>query len=349
MKAAQVLSRAFYAGLAGYLPVDAALGEARKAALLASEMAGTGSGCDWALPVLFSRSGDNALLSEPAPLARPQIERAPFEPETVLIPAGRFVMGRDAGDGVGVGESPQHTLELPAYRIGRTPVTNAQYAQFVHATRRAVTSETGWQLAVVGQVPPPGREQHPVVGVTWDDAVAYCRWLSEHSTKGDRSAHASSNDHDAAVSRRRYRLPSEAEWERAARGPGGRIYPWGDKFDAQRCNAEPAGLGKVSAVGTFSPDGDTPEGAVDMAGNVWEWTGTAWGRDVAAAEYMYPYRVDDGREDPQPADGPLREYRICRGGSFREQAERVTGSARSRHLADSRAGARGFRVVMEVE
>ena len=341
MGAAQVLARAFYAALARYQPVDAALGEARKAALFATAARSSAtdtamaSGCDWALPVLFSRSDDNALLAEPDPNTKPQIERSPFEPESVLMPAGRFVMGRDAGDGVGAGESPQHMLELPAYRIGRTPVTNAQYAQFVHATRRAVASETGWQLAAVGQIPPPGREQHPVVGVTWDDAVAYCRWLSEHSSS------------DKA--QRRYRLPSEAEWERAARGVSGRLYPWGNQFDSQRCNAEPAGLGDASAAGSYSPAGDTPEGVADLAGNVWEWTSTRWGRDANTPEYALPYRPDDGREEPNPSAGPLREYRICRGGSFRDRAERVTGYARSKQLADSRARNRGFRVAMDIE
>ena len=345
MQAAQVLARAFYAGIAGSLPVDTALGEARKAVLLDGSLRSgntdsLGSACDWALPVLFTRANDNGLVAAPIraqpaqatqaePLASPEIVRKPFEPQTVLIGAGPFVMGRDLGKDVGKGESPRHTVELGAYRIARTSVTNVQYAQFVRETRRAVAPESGWQLAAVGQIPPPGREQQPVVGVTWDDAVAYCRWLSERST-------------------RCYRLPTEAEWERGARGVEGRVYPWGDEFDQQRCNAEPTGVGDVTAVGLFSPAGDTPEGLADMAGNVWEWTSTAWGRDAAAAEYGYPYAADDGREDPSPGVGPLREYRLCRGGSFRDKAERVTGSARSRQLADSRARSRGFRVVLEI-
>jgi formylglycine-generating enzyme required for sulfatase activity len=345
MQAAQVLARTFYGGIAGYLPVDAALGEARKAVLLDSSLHSgntdnLGGGCDWALPVLFSRASDNVLVAAPPPaqlaqaaqadpLAAPETERKTFEPQTVLIGAGPFVMGRDPGEDVGKGESPRHTVELGAYRIGRTAVTNAQYAQFVRATRLAVAPESGWQLAAVGQIPPPGREQHPIVGVTWDDAVAYCQWLSERST-------------------RRYRLPTEAEWERAARGVEGRVYPWGDEFDQQRCNAEPMGVGDVTAVGSFSPAGDTPEGLADMAGNIWEWTSTAWGRDAASAEYGYPYAADDGREDLNPAVGPLREYRICRGGSFRDKAERVTGSARGRQPADSRARSRGFRVVLDI-
>ena len=104
----------------------------------------------------------------------------------------------------------------------------------------------------------------------------------------------------------------------------------------------------MTAVGAYSPAGDTPEGLADMAGNVWEWTSTAWGRDAAVAEYTYPYAAGDGREDPRPAAGPLREYRICRGGCFRDKAERVTGSARGRQPADSRARSRGFRVVLDI-
>jgi formylglycine-generating enzyme required for sulfatase activity len=239
-------------------------------------------------------------------------------------------MGRPAGMGATPGESPAHRVTLPAFRIGRTPVTNAQYAHFVRATRQPVAPELAWQLAGIGQVPPPGREDHPVTGVTWDEAVHYCRWLSESTG-------------------RRYRLPSEAEWERAARGAEGRLYPWGDEFDVARCNAAPGGRGQTTAVRAYSPGGDSPEGVADLAGNVWEWTGTAWGRDPNVAEYGYPYQADDGRENPAPAPGPLRELRICRGGSFGDGPERMTGSARRRQAADSRSRRCGLRVVLEVE
>ena len=183
----------------------------------------------------------------------------PFEPETVLIPGGPFLMGSEPGPGVPEHETPQHEVDLPAYRIAKYPVSNAQYAEFVTQAGVAVAPEAGWTLAAVGQVPPPGQEHHPAVGVSWDEATAYCRWLSERTG-------------------RPYRLPSEAEWEKAARGADGRRYPWGDDFDAARCNGVSSDLGGTMPVGSFSPMGDSSCGCADMAGNVWEWTNTRWGR-----------------------------------------------------------------------
>jgi formylglycine-generating enzyme required for sulfatase activity len=172
-----------------------------------------------------------------------------FEPEMVLIPAGEFLMGsdpsvdKDARDN----EQPQHTLSLPDYYLAKTPVTNAQYAAFVQATTYH-RQPGGWEHGK----PPKGREDHPVVNVTWHDAVTYCRWLSE-------------------VTGRPYRLPSEAEWEKGARGSDGRIYPWGNQWDAKRCNTRESGKRDTTPVGAF-PEGASPYGLLDMAGNVWEWT-----------------------------------------------------------------------------
>ena len=267
-------------------------------------------------------------LRQRAELLQPELKRKPFEPETILIPAGPFLMGSDE-PAAREEERPQHKVTLPDFRIGKYPVTNDQYLAFVQQSRHPVAPEMAWRLAAVGQEPPPDSYQHPVVGVSWDDATAYCRWWRERTE-------------------RRYRLPTEAAWERAARGTTGRRYPWGGDFAAERCNAAPAGLGMPSAVGTFSPQGDTPEGVADLAGNVWEWTSTCWGPDAAAPQYRYPYRSDDGRENPAAPEGPFREYRICRGGSFRDKPERVTGATRARFLADSRHPARGFRVAIEV-
>jgi hypothetical protein len=118
------------------------------------------------------------------------VSRASFEPETVYVPGGSFLMGSDGGEGVYEYEKPRYVLVLPAYRIARYAITNGQYLEFVRRTRAAVPGEMGWLLASVGQEPPPGKGEHPVVGVSWDEAVGYCRWLSE-------------------VTRRPYRLPSE--------------------------------------------------------------------------------------------------------------------------------------------
>jgi len=254
---------------------------------------------------------------------------AAFEPETVYVAAGPFVMGSSSGgDGVYGYETPQYSVHLPAYRIGRSPITNAQFFEFVRRTRSAVPAEMGWQLAPMGQLPPPGRVDHPVVGVSWDDAVSYCRWLSD-------------------ATHRAYRLPNEAEWEKAARGSDGRRYPWGDDFAMQRCNSLESGIGTTTAVGTYGLRGASVYGCNDMAGNVWEWTSTIWGMDRGQAEFGPPFVLGDGR-DRLEQSSPFRELRICRGGSFHEPADRVTCTARSRQAADARDGRRSFRVALTI-
>lgn len=192
----------------------------------------------------------------------------------LVIPAGPFTMGsreyRDA--------KPPQTLELPTYLIGRTEVTNRQFAAFVRAT--GYRAEGNWRKAAG-----PGREEHPVVSVSWSDARAYCRWAG-------------------------LRLPSEAEWEKAARGTDGRIYPWGPRWEPERCNnralADPLLLPRMAPLyqgrGTLPvgslPQGASPYGALDMAGNVFEWT--------ASAFLPYPYVPDSGREAEAPVEVSLR-------------------------------------------
>jgi len=216
--------------------------------------------------------------------------------ELVEVPAGVFLMGSDkTKDELAYGdEEPQHTRTLPAYRIGKYPVTNGQYAAFVAATGHAAPSH--WR----GNQPPPELRNHPVVNVTWHDAVDYCVWLSQ------------------AVGRE-MRLPTEAEWERAARHTDGRIYPWDNDFDAGRCNMADTGIGGTSPVGIF-PAGDAVCGAADMAGNVWEWTSSLWGKDWQKPEFGYPYDATDGRENLNAPDAVLR---TLRGGSFRSIARLV--------------------------
>jgi len=152
----------------------------------------------------------------------------PFEPEMVLIPAGEFTVGSDPRldqDAVDDGQ-PQHRLHLPDYYLAKTPVTNAQYAAFVQATGHRLPER--W----IGGQPPPGKEHHPVVYVSWHDAMAYCHWLAQETGQP-------------------YRLPNEAEWEKGARGSRG---------DEERCNT------------ASGKQGASPDDLLDMAGNVWEWT-----------------------------------------------------------------------------
>jgi formylglycine-generating enzyme required for sulfatase activity len=241
-----------------------------------------------ALGQVLRALGVRVLPPEPAPprVTVPEavlpavLERLkPFEPEMVLIPAGEFLMGSDpsvdktARDR----EQPQHTLYLPDYYLARTPLTNAQYAAFVQATGHQQPER--WE----GGKPPRGKEYHPVVNVSWHDAVAYCDWLAE-------------------VTGRPYGLPSEAEWEKGARGSEGRLYPWGNRWDTERCNTLEGGPPDTTLVGAY-PHGASPYGLLDMAGNVWEWTRSLY-RD-------YPYDPEDGREDVR-----AKGARVLRGGSW---------------------------------
>src|SRR5262249_20343751 len=154
-------------------------------------------------------------------------------------------------------EQPQHLIYLPDYRLAKTPVTNAQYRAFVLGTDHEAPQD--W----TNKTPPSGEEDHPVIGVSWYDAINYCEWLSEVTVRGDG-------------------LPSEAEWEKGARGTDGRIYPWGNRWDVTRCNPMESGLGKTTAIHAY-PLGASSYGLLDMAGNVWEWTRSLWG-------FTYPYR-----------------------------------------------------------
>jgi formylglycine-generating enzyme required for sulfatase activity len=238
------------------------------------------------------------------------IERVkPFEPQMVLIPAGDFLMGsdpsvdQDAYDD----EQPQHPLSLPDYYLAKTPLTNAQYAAFVQATGHQQPEH--WE----GGKPPKGKEDHPVVNVSWHDAVAYCNWLSE-------------------VTGRPYRLPSEAEWEKGARGTDGRLYPWGNQWDAERCNSFEGDKGDTTPVGAY-PQGASPYGLLDMAGNVWEWT--------RSVDKSYPYDPDDGRENLE-----AKGLRVLRGGAFVNDSGYVRCASRYRSSPDGRSRSRGFRVVV---
>jgi serine/threonine-protein kinase len=180
----------------------------------------------------------------------------PVKMEFVLVPAGEFLMGSDPAKDkyANDDEQPQHVLTLPDYYIGKYPVTNAQYAAFVQATGHEAGDKwlkKGWLSAGKIQFP-SGGEDHPAIYVSWHDAVAFCRWASQQS--------------DYLI-----RLPTEAEWEKAARGTDGRIYPWGNQPPtAELCNFR-RGVGDTTPVGKYSPQGDSPYGVADMSGNVWEW------------------------------------------------------------------------------
>ena len=213
-------------------------------------------------------------------------------------------------------ERPQHRLYLPEFYIGKHPVTNGQYAVFVKQTQAAAPSH--WKRGKI----PVGKEQHPVVEVSWNEATAFCRWVSQET--------------DETV-----RLASEAEWEKAARGVDGRLYPWGNQpATAELCNFH-QNIGDTTPVGQY-PKGASPCGALDMAGNVMEWTLSLWGKDFDKPQFGYPYKSTDGREDLQ-AMVDIR--RVLRGGSYYYYDESVRCAFRGRNLPDARFNHIGFRVV----
>jgi formylglycine-generating enzyme required for sulfatase activity len=200
------------------------------------------------------------------------------EPEWVTIPAGEFWMGGDNLDN----EKPAHKLTLPEYHIGRVPITNAQYALYIQDAK--IRPPEHWRGGNV----PSGLGNHPVVNVSWEDALAYCQWLGEKIEK--------------LVS-----LPSEAEWEKAARGDKDkRKYPWGNDWREAHCNSYELGLDDTTPVGLFL-NSTSPYGLLDMNGNVCEWT-----RTIGDDKFAYPYQGNDGRENLSQKSAK----RILRGGSF---------------------------------
>lgn len=251
--------------------------------------------------------------------------RADFEPEMVRIPAGPFLMGSDKNKDKKAydDELPQHMLELPEYWIGKYPVTNRQYQVFIQESN--YRPPPNWD----GDQYPEGKADHPVVHVTWHDALAYCDWLREKTGKP-------------------YTLPSEAEWEKAARGPDGRIYPWGNIWDPARCNSKKGGVGGTTSVGQYSPQGDSPYGCADMAGNAREWTRSLYGRLDSKTlgvkdRFNYPYKFDDGRENLKATDDWIR---VLRGGSFNSNDWGMRAAVRHRLNPYSRNGNGGFRLAI---
>ncbi|MAT42187.1 MAG: hypothetical protein CL609_07585 [Anaerolineaceae bacterium] len=230
------------------------------------------------------------------------------------VPAGPFVMGDDTGSD---NEKPVHEVDVAAFYIGKYPVTNMAYQRYMDDIGRA------WQF-------PQGREQHPVVNMRWYDARDYAVWAG-------------------------MRLLTEAEWEKAAtwkvdgnnalglQGNSGEMvpkrtkpqgrklrYPWGDTFDANRCNTEESGPIDTTSVRDYSSQGDSPFGVADMVGNVWEWTSTLFRN--------YPYDAADGREDPAG-----NSNRVLRGGSYINNQSSARGGYRHFYEPDHNDGNYGFR------
>ncbi len=225
------------------------------------------------------------------------------------IPAGPFLMGSDkrrdsqAYDD----ELPQGAVTLAAFQIGRYPVTVAEYACAVRVGARQQPPDQ-WGVSWKQQLE---RMDHPVVNVSWNDAIAYVGWLTQ-------------------MTRQPWRLPTEAEWEKAARGTDGRIYPWGDAWDKTRANTADGGPGTTTPVGTY-PSGASPYGAQDMAGNVWEW--------CSSLSNPYPYNptVSEALDN-------RTGVRVFRGGSWDVDPGYARAACRVAGLPDVSYGWVGFRL-----
>ncbi|MFN8486319.1 MAG: SUMF1/EgtB/PvdO family nonheme iron enzyme [Caldilineaceae bacterium] len=351
-EAAITLAHEFYAALADQYPVDAALAEARKAIFT------QGNDIEWGTPVLYLRAPDGQLFDwaavaaqpapvvEPAPMPPPERKAPPIVTTTpppvkpappaepaagatsqiegitfVYVPAGEFTMGSDNGSD---DEKPAHKVNLPGFWIMKTPVTNAQYRAFVAAgdyEQKTYWTAAGWQWRTKEQITQPrywddkqwNGADYPVVGVSWYEASAYTRWL-------------------ATTTKLTIALPTEAQWEKAARGTDGRIYPWGNNAPNDQLLNYNNYVKHTTAVGRY-PQGVSPYGCLDMAGNVWEWT--------SSLQQPYPYKADDGRENSDSAN-----HRVVRGGDFDDLAVRC--AVRYGNFPDFRGGYLdvGFRLVL---
>jgi formylglycine-generating enzyme required for sulfatase activity len=210
---------------------------------------------------------------QPTDQAPAAAQSAPESTEMTAIPAGSFTMGSDQGLD---DERPPHQVDLPEYQIDLFEVTNAQFAAFVEATGYQTEGEQAGSGRVWRDEWAEGEDNHPVARVSWNDAIAYCGWAAK-------------------------RLPSEAEWEKAARGADALVYPWGNEYVAGRANGRDTGIRGTVAGGSYG-DGASPYGVFDMAGNVREWT-------ADAGYFPYP-----GNTIPSPYYG--EGLRVLRGGGW---------------------------------
>jgi len=263
----------------------------------------------------------------------------PLAPDMVTIPAGPFQMGstpeqveeilteiKERADSSSLdqwkqllyAETPYHERDVPTFAIARYPVTNADYACFLadnpeHAvpvTKYNFEEDRPYEWDSITRMFPAGRANHPVVLVSWEDAMAYIAWLNR-------------------VTGRLFRLPTEAEWEKAARGTHGRVYPWGNSFDPTKCNTWEGEIRETTPVGVF-PDGASPYGCLDMVGNVLEWTADWYDRYPGSRQ-----RLEDFGH----------KYRVVRGGAWVFSQGRARCACRYGYNPGDRGYFLGFRVA----
>ena len=232
-------------------------------------------------------------------------------------------------------EMPASEIHVPAYSISKFTVNRQQFALFLTAAD-GYYDDVNWRVGHLDfrspdiaalLTDPDGTRlpDAPRTEVSWFDAYAYATWLGRRLGL-------------------EITLPTETQWEKAARGTDGRFFPWGDEFRPDRCNSQESGFGELEAVGAFEVDGhpwgdDSPR---DLSGNVWEWCSTICEASGSADVYPYPYSPDDGRESP---DGNLQWLRTVRGGCYLNPAHNMMTTFRGRDKPDMRALRQGFRVA----
>ncbi len=263
----------------------------------------------WRIPLLFALllffAGGEAGLSAPSPQGGGGRYAG-----MVLVPAGPFAMGRDDGP---LEESPAHRVTLPAYYMDRNLVTWADYLAFIQKKgpvgpqgemyldlhdpdAKILQKDKTWIVE-------KGFEDHPATEMAWSGAVAYCRWKRKH-------------------------LPTEAQWEKAARGDDGRLFPWGNRKPSRAYLYLGGYRGDTTAVGRY-PEGASPFGVNDMAGQVWEWT--------ASLAMKYPYQPGDGRENIGATGA-----RVVRGGHSASAPDGMTATNREVVLPGRQASGHGY-------
>ncbi|HKO98598.1 MAG TPA: SUMF1/EgtB/PvdO family nonheme iron enzyme [Pyrinomonadaceae bacterium] len=251
-----------------------------------------------ALYLWLQRSPSVKSSSQSSPSSYRAEATLPIPEGMVYVRGGTFLMGRDDGDEY---ERPAHKVTVAPFFLDKFEVTCEQYQKFLDATQRV--APTSWRAGRF----PAGAAKLPVTGVTWDDANAYAGWAGK-------------------------RLPTEEEWEFAARGSSGGKYPWGKEWRAKAANAGDSSAGRLADVGSY-PDGNSSDGVMDLIGNAWEWTSS----DLAA----YP--------GGQLSSISRKDLKVIRGGSWKEEKDEATVTYRG-YLASRGAkdySATGFRCVKE--
>lgn len=298
-----------------------------RGALLAADLVGQEGSLRQRIKTLLCEIIENGVLSASEREAAGRTLSRWGDPRQLdalaAVPGGTFIFGSETHPN----SAPHHALTVEPFQIGRYPVTNAAYSVFVRETNRLWRSPDGFA---------PDRQNAPATDLTWHDARAYCDWLTL------RWREEAKITADEVV-----RLPTEPEWERAARGdqpdagPDKIVYPWGNAWISDAANSEEAGFNTTCTVGLF-PAGQSPYGCYDMAGQIWEWCTTLWGDDMAKPHFAYPY-ADDGREDIGAAPGIRR---VLRGGCFSSNKLKACCTYRGSLEPDGFWRGNGFRIVV---